>query len=62
MGSECGAFWGEEKCIQSFSGEACRNETTWNTWAYEEEDSIKMDVRKRVECMDWGCVVQDRNE
>ena len=31
MGSACGTNWGEERCMQLFSGESWRIETAWKT-------------------------------
>jgi len=33
MGGACSTYGGEERCIQVFSGETWREETTWKTQA-----------------------------
>jgi hypothetical protein len=37
--------WGEEKFIQDFDWELCRNYTIWKTWRMWEDD-IRMDQKE----------------
>jgi hypothetical protein len=31
MGGACGAYGGQERCVQGLDGETCQKETTWKT-------------------------------
>jgi len=48
--------WGKEKCIQNFSLETSRNDTTWDTC-----DNVGIDLRAiGFEVLDWTKVVKNK--
>ena len=61
MGGACGAYGGEERNIQGFSGEAWRKGPLGRP-RHRWEDNIKMDLQE-VGCggMDWIQLAQDRD-
>jgi hypothetical protein len=51
MGSACGIYGGEEKCVQGFGKEACMQEIVSQTWALG-MDNTKIDLKE----IWWECV------